>query len=120
MDKKILAMYLLTLSLVCVPQALVITPPVPYEVTVESVEKESVALVESEPIEETEPEYKMETIVTNAEFDLLADLVMAEAENQNFQAQYMVACVVLNRVKSDLFPDTIHDVIYAPSQFSCT
>lgn len=65
-----------------------------------------------------EKKIKNETEVTDKEYDLLSAIVMAEAENQNDKAQYMVACVVLNRVKSDLFPNTIEDVIYEKYQFS--
>ena len=43
---------------------------------------------------------------------LLAKIVMAEAEGCNIQTKTLVAMVVLNRVWSDQFPDTIHDVIF--------
>ncbi len=52
---------------------------------------------------------------TNAELDLLARLVRAEAEDQPYAAKVGVAAVVVNRVKSDLFPDTISSVIYEVS-----
>lgn len=43
---------------------------------------------------------------------LLARIVMAEAEGCNMHTKTLVAMVVLNRVWSDQFPDTIHDVIF--------
>ena len=43
---------------------------------------------------------------------LLAKIVMAEAEGCNMQTKTLVAMVVLNRVWSEQFPDTIHDVIF--------
>ncbi len=52
---------------------------------------------------------------TNAELDLLARLVRAEAEDQPYAAKVGVAAVVVNRVKSDLFPNTISSVIYEVS-----
>ena len=52
---------------------------------------------------------------TQDELNLLARLVTAEAENQPYSAQVGVAAVVINRVKSDLFPDTISSVIYQKS-----
>ncbi len=52
---------------------------------------------------------------SQAELDLLARLVTAEAENQPYTAQVGVAAVVVNRVKSDLFPNTISSVIYQKS-----
>jgi N-acetylmuramoyl-L-alanine amidase len=47
----------------------------------------------------------------------LARLVQAEAGDQPFLAQVAVAAVVLNRVKSPAFPDTVDGVILAPGQF---
>lgn len=43
---------------------------------------------------------------------LLAKIVMAEAEGCNIQTKVLVAMVVLNRVQSDQFPNTVHDVIF--------
>ncbi|MDQ1145676.1 N-acetylmuramoyl-L-alanine amidase [Bacillus sp. SORGH_AS 510] len=51
------------------------------------------------------------------EIDLLARLVRAEAEIEPYQGKVAVACVVLNRVESDKFPNTIKDVIYQKGQF---
>lgn len=56
--------------------------------------------------------YEQETYLSDEDFQLLADVVMAEAENQDFDAQYCVACVILNRCKSTEFPNTIKDVVY--------
>ena len=52
---------------------------------------------------------------TEAELDLLARLVRAEAESEPYSAKVAVAAVVVNRVKSELFPDTITSVIYEVS-----
>lgn len=54
---------------------------------------------------------------TDNEIDLLARLVRAEAQTEPFEGKIAVACVVLNRVESRKFPDTIKEVIYAPGQF---
>jgi N-acetylmuramoyl-L-alanine amidase len=54
---------------------------------------------------------------TKHELDLLARLVRAEAQTEPFEGKIAVACVVLNRVESSLFPDTIKEVIYEPGQF---
>lgn len=48
----------------------------------------------------------------------LSQLVQAEAGNQNEMGMRLVADVVLNRVDSPDFPNTIHDVIYQDGQFS--
>ncbi len=55
--------------------------------------------------------------VTWAEIDLLARLVTAEATGEPFVGQVAVAAVVLNRVRSPLFPNSIAAVIYQPGQF---
>ena len=55
---------------------------------------------------------------TDEDLDLLARLVNAEAGGEPMSAQVGVAAVVINRVKSGIFPDSIKDVIYAPNQFS--
>lgn len=43
---------------------------------------------------------------------LMAKIVMAEAEECNIQTKVLVAMVVLNRVQSDQFPNTVRDVIF--------
>lgn len=48
---------------------------------------------------------------------LLARLVRAEAQGEPFEGKVAVARVVLNRVESDKFPDTIEEVIYQSGQF---
>ena len=54
------------------------------------------------------------------ELELLAQLVEAEAGNQPFEGKCLVADVILNRVESPDFPDTISEVIFQknPIQFS--
>lgn len=49
------------------------------------------------------------------DLDLLARLVMSEAQGQPYTAQVGVASVVLNRVKSSEFPNSISSVIYQKS-----
>ena len=43
---------------------------------------------------------------------LLAKLTMAEAEGESLETKVLVIFVVLNRVKSNDFPNTIKDVIF--------
>ena len=50
--------------------------------------------------------------------DLLARLVNGEARGEPYKGQVAVAAVVMNRVKSSEFPDTISGVIYQKGQFS--
>ena len=49
---------------------------------------------------------------------LLAKIAMAEAEDQSTEGKALVMLVVLNRVHSGSFPDSISDVIFADGQFS--
>ena len=53
-----------------------------------------------------------------AELELLACLVYAEAGIEDLHGKRLVVDVVLNRVDSDRFPNTITDVIYEKNQFS--
>lgn len=55
---------------------------------------------------------------TNQDLKLLACLVHAEAGNQSYEGRLAVANVVLNRMKSSKFPDTMKGVIYQSGQFS--
>ena len=50
---------------------------------------------------------------------LLARLINGEARGEPYQGQVAVGSVVLNRVKSPEFPNTIAGVIYQKGQFSC-
>lgn len=50
---------------------------------------------------------------------LLARLINGEARGEPYQGQVAVGAVVLNRVKSPEFPNTIAGVIYQKGQFSC-
>jgi LysM repeat protein len=50
--------------------------------------------------------------VSAADFDLLARIITAEADNQDHRTKVAVGAVVLNRVKSPLFPDSIRGVVY--------
>lgn len=49
--------------------------------------------------------------------DLLARLIYGEARGEPYEGQVAVAAVVLNRVKSSKFPNTIASVIYQPGAF---
>lgn len=68
--------------------------------------------------EDTEEQIQEEIYL--GELELLAQLVEAEAGNQPFEGKCLVADTVLNRVESDIFPDSITDVIYQKGQFSTT
>lgn len=82
-------------------------------------EEELRKLKEEERIKkETEVKYRDEVDYTQDELKLLSCLVYAEAGNQSYEGKLAVANVVLNRVKSSKYPNTINDVIYQPGQFT--
>lgn len=68
-----------------------------------------------EPPPEPEPRYAE---ITPEERELLARVVYAEANTETLEGQIAVAQVVLNRVRSESFPDTVSEVIYQERQFS--
>lgn len=54
---------------------------------------------------------------SRSDLELLASLVHAEASGEPYQGKVAVAAVVLNRIDSPLFPNTLRGVIYQPYQF---
>ena len=52
------------------------------------------------------------------ELRLLGALIYCEAGNQSYEGMVGVGAVVMNRVKSGAYPNTIHAVIYASGQFT--
>lgn len=49
---------------------------------------------------------------------LLAKIAMAEAEGEGLEGKALVMLVVLNRVQSNKFPDSISEVVFEKGQFS--
>ena len=49
---------------------------------------------------------------------LLAALIQCEAGGESYEGQVAVGAVVMNRVRSGAYPDSIHGVIYASGQFT--
>lgn len=57
--------------------------------------------------------------ITEEEFILLSSVVEAESDrSESIEGRVLIALTVLNRVDSDLFPDTITEVLTAPNQFA--
>ena len=54
----------------------------------------------------------------NSNVNLLAHVVYAESRGEPYAGQVAVAAVVLNRVKSSSFPNTISGVVYQPGAFT--
>lgn len=50
---------------------------------------------------------------------LLAKVIAAEARGESYTGQVAVGAVILNRVESSSFPDTVSGVVYQKGAFSC-
>ena len=76
----------------------------------------------SDSIEEetqTELEAEAETKYTEDDFELLARVIEAEAGGESDYHKLCVGTVVMNRVASDKYPNTLTEVIYQPGQYQC-
>lgn len=49
---------------------------------------------------------------------LMAKAIYAESRGEPFEGQVAIGGVILNRVRSDKFPNTVHGVIYQPYAFT--
>lgn len=67
-----------------------------------------------DPIQSGDEFYDAEAV------DLLGRVIRNESGNQSMQGQIAVGNVLLNRVESPIFPDTLYDVVYQPGQFPGT
>jgi len=56
---------------------------------------------------------------SSSESYLLAKCIYAEARGEPYTGQVAVGAVILNRVRSSKFPNTISGVIYQPYAFTC-
>ncbi len=72
---------------------------------------------EVKTVELTEQDYAEQDYYDSLE--MLAILVEAEAGNQSLEGKRLVVDVVLNRVDSPDFPNTIAEVIFQENQFAC-
>lgn len=55
--------------------------------------------------------------VSSDEQALLASIIFCEAGNQPYEGQVAVGAVIMNRVRSGVYPNSIAEVIYQPGQF---
>jgi hypothetical protein len=60
---------------------------------------------------------KEAVIATASELEILAALIQCEAGGEPYEGQVAVGAVVMNRVRSAAYPNTITEVIYASGQF---
>ena len=72
---------------------------------------------ETDYVEETEST-ESTVSASSSDLDLLAALIYCEAGNQSMEGKIAVGQVVMNRVASSSFANSIHDVIYESGQFT--
>lgn len=60
---------------------------------------------------------KVEVNYTKAELRLLSALIYCEANAESYNGKLAVGIVVMNRVRSSVFPDSVKNVIYQKYQF---
>jgi N-acetylmuramoyl-L-alanine amidase len=56
--------------------------------------------------------------LSSRDIELLARLVYAEGRGEPYEGQVAIAAVVLNRIESPDFPDTVREVVFARNAFS--
>lgn len=56
--------------------------------------------------------------LSEAEINQLAKMIYAEARGESYTGQVAVGAVIMNRIESDLFPDTLEGVLYQTNQFT--
>ncbi|MEE1079230.1 MAG: cell wall hydrolase [Agathobacter sp.] len=80
----------------------------------EAAAKEAAAAAQKQGTETT---YNTSLAASADELTLLAALIQCEAGGQVYDAQLAVGCVVMNRIRSGAYPNTVYDVIYQRGQF---
>lgn len=90
------------------------TPPVPEIQVIPATVETTSEIIDTVELSAPDPlnDYSISDI------ELIARVVRAEAGNQDFRGKRLVAAVVLNRVESGAFPNTVYGVIYQQHQFS--
>lgn len=59
-----------------------------------------------------------ESVYTEEELRLMSAIIFCEAGSESYKGKVAVGIVVMNRVRSSKFPNTVKDVIYQKGQFS--
>lgn len=56
--------------------------------------------------------------LNKAELDVMAKIIYSESRGESYTGQVAVGAVVMNRIQSHQFPNTIHDVVFQPGAFT--
>lgn len=89
------------------------------ETDVLKVEVEEETIVEEAEAVEVEEVAEEANEADQNDIDLLARLIFAEANTLSYEAQSYAGSVVINRVNSNSYPNTIEGVIYQSGQYAC-
>lgn len=85
-------------------------------VSMQESEKKSMVTVSGNAIRmnafEKTNENQMQYAITDTDEQMLMQLAMAEAEGEGLEGKALVILIVLNRVRSDEFPNSIDEVIF--------
>ena len=81
-------------------------------------EEERLAREKAEQEAKEKAEREAREAYVRANQELLASIIYCEAGNQPYEGQVAVGAVVMNRIKSSSYPDTMEEVIYQSGQFS--
>lgn len=79
-------------------------------------EAERIAAEQAEAQRKAEEEAAVAQI-QEADKELLASIIFCEAGNQPYEGQVAVGAVIMNRVKSAVYPNSISEVVYQSGQF---
>lgn len=98
-----------------------LTDPLGAEETVRfharEIEEEAVRVRQEQTAQERATAGQQKVTLTPEEQALLASIIFCEAGNQPYEGQVAVGAVILNRVKSGSYPNSVAEVIYQPGQF---
>ena len=81
-------------------------------------EEERLAKEKAEQEAQEKAEREAREAYVRANQELMASIIYCEAGNQPYEGQVAVGAVVLNRVKSSVYPNSVSEVIYQSGQFS--
>lgn len=79
-------------------------------------EAERIAAEQAEEQRKAEEEAAVAQL-QEADKELLASIIFCEAGNQPYEGQVAVGAVIMNRVKSAVYPNSISEVVYQSGQF---
>lgn len=80
-------------------------------------EEERLAREKAEQEAKEKAEREAREAYVRANQELLASIIYCEAGNQQYEGQVAVGAVIMNRVKSGSYPNSIEEVIYQSGQF---